>query len=139
GSIKDKAALNAVCTSSSRNSAIEVSMAGRAPVDSPTSIIWYASSGNIAVSSRLLERARPSRTFCTDERTAFDNSLLSIEEPAVSSACTRGSPPLNKVDSVREKIATWYFSQIPPARGSERRKRSIVIDPASVLLHRTSR
>jgi len=72
GSISASEAVNAVCTSSSKNSATELSICGKAPVDSPTSIISTARSGKTPVFSRLCDRLLPSRTVPTEVITAWE-------------------------------------------------------------------
>ena len=66
GSMRLIIAASDVCTSSSKNSATELSICGSAPVLSPTSIISIDSSGNTPVLSRLTDKPLPSRTVSTD-------------------------------------------------------------------------
>ena len=66
GSISASAAVSAVATSSSKNSATEFSICGSAPVCSPTEIISVARSGNTFVSLSESARLLPSRTVAID-------------------------------------------------------------------------
>src|SRR5215470_18152697 len=77
-------------------------MVGRAPVDSPTSIISTANSGKKLVSSRLPESEPPSRTRRAASSTVLEILRLLIELLAVSKDGTRGMPPASNVASVRE-------------------------------------
>src|ERR1039458_282913 len=63
GSMSDRLAAILVLTSSSKNSATLLSMAGSAPVDSPTSIISMASGGKILDCLSEPESGWPSRTL----------------------------------------------------------------------------
>src|SRR5258708_264460 len=136
GSISDSEAVSAVCTSSSKNSATEFSICGSAPVDSPTSIIEVARSGNTFVFVSACHSGLPSRTLTTDVFTAFATSRLEIDRAAVSSDGTGGIPPSSSVESVRANCATWYFTQIVPNTGIFSRIRSIRFAPLSVRLQR---
>src|ERR1700733_6700150 len=136
GSISDSAAVNAVCTSSSKNSATEFSICGSAPVDSPTSIIDVASSGKTLVLSSACHSDLPSATPPPPVRPAFAIMRLEIDRAAVSSDGTGGMPPSSSVENVRENCATWYFNQIFPNIGIFSRIRSMRFEPLSVRPHR---
>src|ERR1700757_4443468 len=132
GSISDSAAVKAVCTSSSKNSATEFSICGSAPVDSPTSIISIASSGNTFVDSRLDPNPFPPRPVSTDRSTAPAIWRESIDRAAVSSEGTSGKPPDNSVESVLANNPTWYLTQTGPNSGNEMRTLSMKFAPESV-------
>src|SRR2546426_1069688 len=85
---------------------LEFSIAGKAPVDSPTSIISTDRSGKILRSSKLFESVCPSRTRPAAIAILFRICRLPIDAPAVSSDGTRGKPPVSRVESMREKFAT---------------------------------
>ena len=52
-----------------------------------------------------------------DVNTALETRREEMERAAVSSDGTSGKPPVSSVESVREKSATWYLSQILPKIG----------------------
>ena len=83
GSTSESVAVIFVFTSSSKNSAIEFSIAGSAPVDSPTSIMSVASPGK---HPRRLQRRR--------ERLPFPHALARCSPPPASAAaCSTNRPP----------------------------------------------
>ena len=86
GSISDSAAPSRVCTSSSKNSATEPSIAGSAPVDSPTSIMSSASGGKTPVAFSDADSVCPSRTDFRVDSSALDNTRVPTLAAAVSSA-----------------------------------------------------
>ena len=133
GSISASAAASAVATSSSKNSATELSICGSAPVCSPTVIISVARSGKTPVLVSESARLLPSRTVVMDDSTAFETRRDEMERAAVSSDGTSGNPPVSSVESVRENSATWYLSQILPKTGSLTRKPSTKSRPRSVM------
>src|SRR6478609_8164703 len=106
-------------------------MAGRAPVDSPTSTISMARSGKNSVSSRLKESDRPSRTRLEACSTLLETLKLLMEWLAVSRDGTSGRPPDSSVESVLENMAIWYFIQIWPNSGSRYRNASNDLAPLS--------
>jgi hypothetical protein len=132
GSIKARAAVSAVATSSSKNSLTELSMAGSAPVCSPTVIISAARSGKTPVFSSDSARLLPSRTVLMEEMTALETRREEMERAAVSSDGTSDRPPVSSVESVRAKRATWYLSQILPKTGRPMRTASMMSLPRSV-------
>ena len=81
-------------------------MAGRAPVDSPTSIMSIDRLGKMPASRSAPESDCPSRTnFTASSRTFFSTGVPS-ESAAVLSACISGIPPTKRVPSTRENCAT---------------------------------
>ena len=66
----------------------------------------------------------------------FRMRRLLIDAPAVSSDGTSGMPPASRVESMREKFATWYFSQISPSTGNASMARSMRSAPRSVFFQR---
>ena len=82
-----------------------------------------------------MERERPSRTHLPACSTVREIRGLLIELLAVSSEGTSGMPPLSNVASVRENMATWYFSQTAPKTGSLKRRVSSVSRPFSERNH----
>ena len=133
GSMSASAAVSAVATSSSKNSATELSICGRAPVCSPTVIISVARSGKMLVWVSDSARLLPSRTVPMEEKTAFETLREEMERAAVSSDGTSGRPPVSSVESVRENRATWYLSQILPKTGRPTRTSSMKSRPRSVM------
>src|ERR1035437_9132754 len=139
GSISERLAAILVLTSSSKNSATLLSMAGSAPVDSPTSIMSIASGGKILDCLSEPESGWPSRTLLPAASTARWSSGVPSESAAVSMAWTSGMPPTSKVLKMRASWATWYFSQISPTRGRRSFTRSTFSLAESRRTHQRNR
>ena len=119
GSMKASAAVSAVATSSSKNSATELSICGqRAGLFADGNHFR----GQFGEDFRVLQGMRPGSCLRArvpmDENTALEMRCEEMERAAVSSEGTSGRPPVSRVESVREKSATWYLSQILPKMGS---------------------
>ena len=95
-----------------------VSIAGSAPVDSPTSIISTDKLGNMPVALTAADKGCPSLTIFRALPRAFRSRLLLIDSEAVSSACISGIPPTSRVLSTRANWPTWYMIQIRPSTGA---------------------
>src|SRR5262245_5886222 len=76
-------------------------MSWRAPVDSPTSAIFTATSGNTRRASSAAANDDPSRTRAPTTLSSLAMKRLPTDRAAMSRALTSGKPPPSSVDSVR--------------------------------------
>jgi len=124
GSMRLMAAVRLVCTSSSKNSATELSIWGSAPVDSPTSTI---SDGQLGEDLGLGQADGEALALAHRLDAAEDGVADLAAVDGVGRGLQRGNsgrPPVSSVARVRAKSPTWYFSQTGPISGRPMRTRS---------------
>ena len=108
------------------------SIASRAPVCSPTEIIWVTIGGNTPETRSGSARVLPSVTAARHCSTAFSTTLLPAVRAVIRRPSRMGTPDWTRVPSVRVKRATATFRIRVPKIGSLSIRASMVARPPSV-------
>jgi hypothetical protein len=107
-------------------------MESKAPVDSPTEIIWITMGGNIPLRFRGSAMVSPSRILALAFRIAVSMVLFPEVFETMLNPSRIGTPLLTSVPKVREKRATEIFCKRAPMTGNFKRRRSMTAFPFSV-------
>ena len=87
------------------------------PVDSPTSIIFSATSGTTARAVSDAASPCPSRTRCVTASSSLAMCRLPTDRAVTSSEFTSGMPPPSSVASVRAICAVVNLRTVSPMKG----------------------
>ena len=112
-------------------------MLSRAPVASPTEIIWVTMGGKTLALLKGSARVLPSLTLCRVARTASSTTLLPAVRATINSPSRIGTPLEMSVPRVRVNFATATFRMSTPTTGTLSAMPSVIRFPVTVFLHCT--